>query len=89
MKFLKSKFKDQKGQFLIEGILLMTIMLSLLLFGVKTMREKKVIASMVEGPWNYSGGMIECGIWGTSKKVCGRHPNVAADRGITLTEFNP
>jgi hypothetical protein len=55
--------KNQKGQFLIETILLMVITISLMGFIIKTLRERNVLANLVETPWNRTSGMIESGNW--------------------------
>ncbi len=65
----------------------MSLSIGLLVFAVKIFRDKKVIAQMIETPWNNSTGMIECGIWGQAKKECGKHPNMTNLRGITLVEI--
>jgi len=88
--FFSKKIKNRNGQFLVEGVLLMSLSIGLMLFAVKQIREKKVIAKMIESPWNHSSGMIECGIWGPSKQTCGKHPNItggSTGRGSTLVEL--
>ena len=54
---------NQKGQFLIEGVLLMVLMTGMMLAFVKIMREGKVLQKIVETPWEKTSGMIEAGTW--------------------------
>jgi hypothetical protein len=63
--------KNQSGQFVIEAVLLMTVLAGLSLIAVRTLKEGQVLGALVESPWERTSGMIETGIWeapATSKK---------------------
>lgn len=80
--------KNQQGQFLVESVLLVILSLSLLLFATKQIREKKLIAHMIEEPWSRVTTMVESGVWASNtKNNISKHPNTAAARGVTLKEF--
>lgn len=67
--------KNQKGQFLIEAVLLMFIFMSAFLVFSRVMKEQKVVQNLVQRPWGIIAGMIETGNWkpiGESRKI---HPN--------------
>lgn len=55
--------KNQKGQLTIEAILLMVVLTAAVLAGTRYLREQKVVATIVEGPWDRTAGMIESGVW--------------------------
>jgi hypothetical protein len=67
--------KNEKGQFLIEAVLLMVFSVSLLLFGLKQMQDGKVMENLISGPWKKVAGMIESGVWETADKAAAKHPN--------------
>lgn len=66
---------NQRGQFVIEAVLLMTLFMGLLILGVRTFREGKVLPSLVEAPWGKTAGMIEAGSWLPVNDARTRHPN--------------
>jgi hypothetical protein len=55
--------RNQRGQFVIESILLMVVLISVMSFAMKTLREQKFLGRLVETPWDYTAGMIESGTW--------------------------
>ncbi|MEK6772656.1 MAG: hypothetical protein AABY64_01840 [Bdellovibrionota bacterium] len=79
---------NQKGQFVIEAILLMVLSLGLLMAGTRYLREKKAVQAVVQGPWSRVATMTESGIWApNTPQQIRRHPNTAQNRGVTLLEF--
>ncbi len=58
------RLKNKQGQFALEAVLLMTVMLSAVLLGLKVLRENDVLSNLVEAPWARTAGMIETGVWG-------------------------
>lgn len=62
--------KNQSGQFLIEGILLMVVMLSIFIASINALKEGHFLAKLIERPWGQVQGMIECGVWGPPKTAC-------------------
>lgn len=57
--------KNERGQFALEAVLLMTIMLAAVLMGLKVLKENDVLSNLVEAPWDRTAGMIETGVWGS------------------------
>jgi hypothetical protein len=66
---------DQKGQFLVESILLMVVFLGIFIAGTKSLRENHFLSNLIERPWAQVQGMIECGVWGPPKTACRFLPN--------------
>ena len=58
------QLKNQRGQLALEAVLLMTVILSATLFGIKALKDNDVLSKLVESPWERTSGMIENGIWG-------------------------
>lgn len=80
--------RNQRGQFLVESVLLVILSLSLLISATKYIREKKLIAHMIEDPWSRVTTMTESGVWASNtKNNISNHPNTAGRRGVTLKEF--
>ncbi|MFP5518335.1 MAG: hypothetical protein ACLGGX_00400 [Bdellovibrionia bacterium] len=70
----KFSFKNSRGQFAIETILIMLIMVSALLWTTNMIREEQLLAKLIGGPWAKVNGMIECGSWAPQKDACQNHP---------------
>ena len=66
---------NNKGQFAIEAVLLAFIFVGIFIASTRVLRENKVLAKLIGGPWTQVQGMVECGIWGAPSKVCKKHPN--------------
>ncbi len=79
----KNLLKNAHGQFVIEAVLLMTVSISLLLFGLRFLKENKALATLVSGPWEKTAGMIESGVWKPAEEAAKKHPN-QAERGLSL-----
>lgn len=67
---MKVTRRHQKGQFVIEAVLLMVVMLSIFIASMNTLREGKYLATLIERPWDEVKGMLECGVWGQPSKAC-------------------
>ncbi len=70
---LKRNFK-QGGQFMLEGILLMTMFFGMAMLVKKQFKEKHIISMLVAEPWSQISGMMSNGVW--KKEAAGRsmHP---------------
>jgi hypothetical protein len=79
----KSLLKNERGQFVIEAVLLMVVSVSILLFGIRYMKENRTMATLVSGPWEKTAGMIESGVWKPAEEAAKKHPN-QTDRGLSL-----
>lgn len=62
--------QNQQGQFLIEGVLLMVVMLSIFIASINALRDGRFLSKLVERPWEQVQGMIECGVWGPPQTSC-------------------
>ena len=65
---------NQKGQFFVEGVLLMVVFTAIGLLAVRTIRDNNLLGRMVSGPWMHVRGMIENGGWDMATK--NEHPNM-------------
>lgn len=66
---------SQKGQVLIEAVLLLTLIIGLWSLFSRTAKQAKWFESMISGPWTTMSGMIENGVWESEKKAQAKHPN--------------
>lgn len=72
---MKTTFRNNKGQFVIEAVLMMTVTIGFFLWGTNELRERKVLAKLVEGPWSRVAGMLEAGVWEKPEEARKLHPN--------------
>ncbi|WP_253696544.1 hypothetical protein ACLWBD_00610 [Bdellovibrio sp. HCB117] len=75
--------RNRKGQFVIEAVLLMVVGVSFFIWGTNQLREQKILAKLIGGPWEKVSGMIESGVWETPDKARANHPN-QIDRSLTI-----
>jgi hypothetical protein len=80
-----NKVKNQKGQVLIEAVLLLTLVVGMWSVFSKYAKQKKWFDSLVNGPWQTMSGMIETGVWDAPQKSKSKHPN-SFNRVISLKE---
>lgn len=75
---------NQRGQFAIEAVLLMTVLLGVFMMVTKYVRDNKLISKLVAGPMQNVAAMTAYGTWkadgctapGKSKQTIGKcHPN--------------
>lgn len=78
---------NQRGQFLIESVLLIVVMVGIFMAGTNALRDKKFLAKLIGGPWEQVQGMIECGVWGPPKKSCAKLPGQTS-RTISMDPNN-
>lgn len=66
----------QEGQFLIEGILLLTVMVMILITLSRAIRDSDLITGLVTKPWAKVAGMMETGTWNEPDDANRKkHPN--------------
>lgn len=80
----KSLLRNERGQFVIEAILLMILSIGLLTLGLRTLREGNILGNLVSGPWDRMAGMIESGSWEVAETAAKKHPN-QLDRSLSLS----
>ena len=72
--------RGEKGQLVVEALLLIVIGLGFTSLIIKGLRENEFVQSMVSKPWVMLSGMIECGTWNGCGS--GQHPSTR-DRSIS------
>jgi hypothetical protein len=72
---MKNALRNNKGQFLIENVLMMLVTIGFLIFATKELREGKYLAKLISDPWQKVAGMIESGVWEPPKTAQTKHPN--------------
>lgn len=72
----KAVLSNSKGQFVIEAILLMTLLVGVVTVLTTQIKERGILNEMISGPWAKISGMAEFGVWAEpdarTKKL---HPN--------------
>ena len=68
--------RNNKGQILIEMILVMTVLVGASVFVSSQFRESNFIAQLVSGPWKNLAGMIQNGVWQPRDDGMASHPAV-------------
>ncbi|WP_374076747.1 hypothetical protein [Bdellovibrio bacteriovorus] len=72
---MKNPLRNRKGQFVIEGVLLLVVTVGAFLWATNYLREEKILAKLISGPWEKISGMIESGVWEAPDKARKQHPN--------------
>jgi hypothetical protein len=67
--------KNQRGQIVVEAVLLTTVLLGLTIFVQNRLQQSRFAEKLVSGPWGKLSGMIECGVWDTCVAASGKHPS--------------
>jgi uncharacterized membrane-anchored protein len=70
------KRKNQSGQFVLESILLMVVLMGLLAAVTAYFDQNGVISSMVKGPWTNLAGLIQNGVWKPIAAGEQQHPSM-------------
>ena len=82
-KTIGSSVSNNKGQFLIEGVLIMVLTTGIFMMAVNKLRDSKALSTMIGGPWSKVSGMLESGVWDTPDAARKKHPN-QTERIISL-----
>lgn len=82
---MKKIVRNNKGQFLIETVLMMIVMVGLFIAATSKLRETKALAKMIGGPWEQVSGMIESGVWDGPEAARKKHPN-QINRSLSLDQ---
>ena len=80
--------KNQKGQAVLESILILVVMIFFIQLLIKGLKEKNYAENLFVKPWTKVTGMIECGAWqpcGVNVSNPGYHPN---NRVVTYKPVN-
>lgn len=68
------RLRNEKGQMIIEMVLMMTVLLGAATFISSQFRETNFIAQLVSGPWKNLAGMIQNGVWAPPSEGMTKHP---------------
>jgi hypothetical protein len=71
----KSLLKNERGQFVIEAVLLMVVSVGLLMVGLRFLKDGNIMGNLVASPWQKVAGMIESGNWAPADAAAKNHPN--------------
>ena len=69
------KIKHQKGQAVIESVLITVLVFGLAYFVLNYMKDNEWINSLVEAPKEYVQGMARSGVWKRVQEDLTFHPN--------------
>lgn len=75
--------QNERGQFVVEAVLLMVLSIGLLTLGLRTLKDGNILGNFISGPWARVAGMIESGSWETPDVAAKKHPN-QIDRSLSL-----
>ena len=78
---MKNLTKNNKGQMVIEMILIFTVILAIVTALRTTMRDSEVIQTMVQGPWQVLSGMMMAGNWNPPDQAVLEHPAIHTRHG--------
>ncbi|WP_413583124.1 hypothetical protein [Bdellovibrio sp. HCB288] len=79
----RSLVANNKGQLVIEAVLLMVVMVGIFVASMNALRGSNFLANMISGPWDRVAGMMESGVWKPAKDARQMHPNQRS-RGISV-----
>jgi hypothetical protein len=77
---------NQRGQGIVEYILLMVVLFGVFTAVIDFLKTQEFATKFTEGPWKVTNGMIQCGTWspcGVEAPAAGQHPN-AGTRVLSL-----
>jgi hypothetical protein len=78
---IMTSVNNQKGQFVVEAVLLLTVVMALTMLTRQFFSSTEFGKSLVSSPWQKLSGMIECGSWNGCAP--GNHPSTA-QRALTF-----
>ena len=80
---ISQPLRNQRGQLVLEAILLMVVFMGITTLLTGYLRDHRVAAKLVSEPWAKLSGMIECGVWQPCAGGKGLHPGTT-DRFLSL-----
>lgn len=73
----KPSHNNEKGQLVIEFVLLMVLVLGAVTLIKKQFSEKQILSQMISGPWASVSFMMENGTWDKKKSPDEAHPQTS------------
>lgn len=80
MRHRQGRLKNQKGQVIIENVLLMVVMIGVFTLIIQSLTKSNFVTAFTDGPWEMMDGMIQCGTWApckVGKPITNGHPNTS------------
>ena len=75
---LQNKMQNQKGQMVVEYVLLLVLSMGLVLLVSKLFQKSEFASMLITKPFEKVAGMVENGTWGTPEATRAAHPNQLA-----------
>ncbi len=70
-----STLKNQRGQMVVEGILLMMVLVAVVMALRTTIKSSAMFQTLTQAPWRVLSGMITSGVWKSPQDAIAYHPN--------------
>jgi hypothetical protein len=80
--------KNQRGQFVLEGILLMVVFMGLVALVASFFQSNEVLKNLVKTPWTNLAGMLQNSAWAPPQASQNLHPS-RAFRHVTIEGTAP
>jgi hypothetical protein len=80
--------KNERGQFVLEGILLMVVFMGIVAMVTSFFNKNEVLQNLVKAPWKNLAGMLQNSEWAPPEKGMDNHPSVAG-RHVTIEGVTP
>jgi hypothetical protein len=84
----RTPLKNQRGQFIIEAVLMMIVFMGILALVTSWFRSQGVLGQLVQTPWTNLAGMLQNGEWAARDKGTIYHPS-QHNRHITIQGDSP
>ena len=80
--------KNQRGQFVVEGILIMVVFMGILAMLSSFFNKNEVLKNLVKAPWTNLAGMLQNSEWTSPENGQPMHPGHAG-RHVTIEGAAP
>lgn len=80
--------KNQRGQFVVEGILLMVVFMGIVAMVAHFFQSNEVLKNLVKTPWTNLAGMLQNSEWASPDSSQSLHPGHAS-RHVTIDGVAP
>lgn len=80
---MNTAINNQKGQMLVEAVLIMVVFMAFTMMTARFFRDKEVLKQLISGPWVALSGVLQNGVWLSPDKGAISHPN-GHTRHITI-----
>jgi hypothetical protein len=75
MENLTKPIRNNRGQYVIEAVLLSIVLVSMFSFVTTELRNRGYVRNLLQQPILVLGGMVESGVWTDASTARGYHPN--------------